>query len=99
MIQRDGKKYRKGTPGSAATNMGAFNTGAQLANNVAAIQGAKHLGIPTGGRAAYMKDLPKAAVGGAVAGYLYGKARDHFRKKRGEESLNHSDFAKKKAAK
>lgn len=98
MIIRDGKKYRKGTVGSATTTMTGLNTGMQIAGNISSAASAKKFGIPVP-RSHYLKNTGKAAIGGALMGFVYGKGREHFRKKRGEESLDAPDFKKMKAGK
>lgn len=98
MIERGGKKYRKGTPTSAAVNMAAINSGIQIAGNAISAKVVKKTGMPVG-KIPLLKGVPHVAVGGAALGYVYGKLRGVGRKRRGEESLNHSDFAKMKAAK
>ena len=98
MIERGGKKYRKGTPTSAAANMAAISSGIQIAGNAISAKAVKKLGMPVA-KIGLMRGVPRSAVGGAALGYVYGKLRGVGRKRRGEESLNHSDFAKMKAAK
>lgn len=97
MITRDGKKYRKGTPVSAMQTMMGVNTGMQIASNMSGREAARRFGTPVA-RSHLIKDTHKALVGGAIMGYGYGKIREHFRKKRGEESLNAADFKAKKAS-
>lgn len=97
MITRDGKKYRKGTPVSAMQTMMGVNTGMQIASNMSGMEAARRFGTPVA-RSHLIKDTHKALVGGAIMGYGYGKIREHFRKKRGEESLNAADFKAKKAS-
>lgn len=99
MITRNGVKHRKGTANSAAATFGAVNAGMALGNNIVARSAANKFGGPAAeiiGRNALTHGVPRAAVTGAVAGYLYGKVRGHFRKKRGEQDTPHAEFAKLK---
>ena len=97
LIIENGKKYRKGTVGSATGTMAGVNAAAQVAGNLSSIRAANHMGIPVSRMAAIHK-VPTAAAGGAVMGYLYGKIRESRRNKRGETSLSHADFKAKKAS-
>lgn len=98
MIKRDGVKHRKGTPGSAAATMAGVGGGSLLAANFGSYKASKLEGLGVS-RASILKGVPKQmALSGAV-GYVYGRARSHFRKKRGEVDTSHADFKKLKAGK
>lgn len=101
MIVRNGKKHRNGTPGSAAATFAGVNAGLQVMNNVSTNAGAAKLGLGSEvARLKLLNKVPAAAAGGAAVGYIYGKTRSHFRKKRGEHDTNPSTFRslKKQAA-
>lgn len=101
MIVRKGKKHRNGTPGSAAATFAGVNAGLQMMNNVSTNAGAAKLGLGSEvARLKLLNKVPAAAAGGAAVGYVYGKTRSHFRKKRGERDTNPSTFRrlKKQAA-
>jgi hypothetical protein len=100
MIERNGVKHRKGTPGSAAATMAGIATGLTAGNNVAAYRAAKkHALGEVISRRSILKGVPQQAVLNAAYGYAYGRIRSHFRKKRGEVDTSPAAFAKLKAGK
>lgn len=100
MIERNGVKHRKGTPGSAAAIMGGVSGGLTAAANLAAYKTAKkHALGEVISRRTILKGVPQQAAYNAAIGYAYGKIRSHFRKKRGEVDTSRADFAKLKAGK
>lgn len=98
LIIRDGKKYRKGTVGSAATKMAVTQASiGALANYVGARMMKRMTGLPVSARQILTKNLKtNLAVGGAW-GAGYGAVRGHLRNNRGEHSVSPGQFERMKA--